>query len=131
MLATLAKFAIVPRIADAVAFAETNLVLLLRHRETGVDLDLSLAWSTFEHDALATSTITSFGRVRAPMCTPESLVVFKAIAGRPKDVEDAEALLALYPDIDRQRVRHACGRAFSTSRSARDPECFDETLKRT
>jgi hypothetical protein len=55
--------------------------------------------------ALAAATLTTFGRVRAPMCTPEDLVVFKAIAGRSKDVEDAEALLALYPEIDRERVR--------------------------
>jgi hypothetical protein len=80
-------------------------VLLLRHQETGVDLDVSLAWSAFQQEALVASTLTAFGRVRAPMCTPENLVVFEAIAGRPKDIEDAEAFLVLYPDIDRERVR--------------------------
>jgi hypothetical protein len=39
------------------------------------------------------------------MCTAEDLIVFKAIAGRPKDAQDAEALLALYPQIDRAYVR--------------------------
>jgi hypothetical protein len=39
--------------------------------------------------------VDRFGRVYVPLCLPERLVVFKAIAGRPKDVEDAEALLAL------------------------------------
>jgi len=39
------------------------------------------------------------------MCTAEDLIVFKSIAGRPKDVEDAEALLILYPDINHARVR--------------------------
>jgi hypothetical protein len=130
-LKTLAEFGVIPRIADAQAFAEANLVLLLRHQATGVDLDVSLAWSAFEHDALATSTITSFGRVRAPMCTPESLVVFKAIAARPKDVEDAEALLALYPDIDRARVRR---RVAELSALADAPEiltALDDLLART
>jgi len=70
-----------------------------------LDLDVSFAWSTFEQDALAASTLTQFGRVRAPMCTAEDLIVFKSIAGRPKDVEDAEALLILYPDINHARVR--------------------------
>ena len=131
LLETLAKFAIAPRIADAAAFAEANLVLLLRHQETGVDLDVSLAWSAFEHDALATSTLASFGRVRVPMCTPESLLVFKAIAGRPKDTEDAEALLALYPDIDRARAR---ARVAELAALAEVPEilvAFDALLKRT
>jgi hypothetical protein len=131
VLKTLAEFDVRPRIEDAQAFAEANLVLLLRHQATGVDLDVSLAWSAFEHDALATATITAFGSVRAPMCTPESLVVFKAIAGRPKDVEDAEALLALYPDIDRARVRR---RVAELSELAEAPEiltALDHLLART
>jgi hypothetical protein len=105
LLKLLAAYDIGPRIPDALAFAEANLVLLLRHQTTGVDLDVSFAWSAFEHDALATSTLSSFGSVQAPMCTAENLVVFKAIAGRPKDIEDAQALLALYPKIDRAHVR--------------------------
>jgi hypothetical protein len=131
LLETLEKFAIVPRIADAAAFAEANLVLLLRHQETGVDLDVSLAWSAFEHDALATSTVTSFGRVRAPMCTPESLVVFKAIAGRPKDTEDAEALLALYPDIDRARVRARVAELAALADAPEILTALDDLLLRT
>jgi hypothetical protein len=105
LLQTLSAHGIEPRIADALAFADANLVLLLRHGPTGVDLDVSLAWSTFEHEALAASTLTRFGAIRAPMCTAENLIVFKAIAGRPKDMQDAEALLALYPQIDRSYVR--------------------------
>ncbi|HEX3597630.1 MAG TPA: nucleotidyl transferase AbiEii/AbiGii toxin family protein [Polyangiaceae bacterium] len=96
---------IAPRIDDALSFARVNLVLLVRHEPTGVDLDVSFGWSAFEHEALATCTLTKFGSVRIPVCTPENLVVFKAIAGRPKDAEDAEALLALYPEIDIARVR--------------------------
>ena len=38
LLQNLAAFSIVPRIDDAVSFAEANLVLLLRHEESGVDL---------------------------------------------------------------------------------------------
>lgn len=99
------KHGIVPRIPDASSFAQKNLVLLMRHDETGVDLDVSFAWSAFEHEALADRTLTDFGSVRVPMCTPANLIVFKAIAGRPVDLADAEALLTLYPDIDIARAR--------------------------
>jgi hypothetical protein len=105
LLSVLARHDIVPRIEQAAAFAQQNLVLLLRHAPTGVDLDVSLAWSSFEQEAIAACTQTRFGRVRAPMSTPDDLVVFKAIAGRPKDVEDAEALLVLHPSIDIPRTR--------------------------
>lgn len=112
-------YGIRPRIRDALAFARANLVLLLRHQATGVDLDVSFAWSPFEHDALSTAKRMQFGRVRVPMCTPENLVVFKAIAGRARDAEDAEALLVLYPDIDVARVRR---RVSELSKLAEAPE---------
>jgi hypothetical protein len=105
VLQLLARRSIVPRIDDALEFAQENLVLLLRHRPTGVDLDVSFAWSGFEHEALAAATITDFGKVRAPMCAPADLIVFKAIANRAKDVDDATALLDLYPKIDLAKVR--------------------------
>lgn len=94
-----------PRIADAIAFARESLVLLMRHTRTGVDLDISLAWSDFEIDALRTAEQIAFGRARVPMSSVASLVVFKAIAARPRDLEDIEALLVLHPEVDLSGVR--------------------------
>jgi hypothetical protein len=96
---------IVMRMADAEAFAATNLVLLARHHPTQVDLDLSLGWTTFEHEAIAAGSMTRFGRVSVPMARVDDLLVFKAIAGRPRDIDDAVTLLTLYPDVDMIRVR--------------------------
>lgn len=105
VLRALAKKRIVPRIEDAERFARESLVLLLRHEPTAVDFDVSLAWTDFEHEAIGAASVTSFGAVTAPMARPEDLVVFKAIAGRPKDIEDATALLTLYPRMDLSRLR--------------------------
>ena len=101
----LAKKRIVPRIDNAERFASESLVLLLRHSPTGVEFDVSMAWTDFEHAAIAASSVAAFGVVKAPMARPEDLVVFKAIAGRPKDIEDAAALLVLYPKLDRTWLR--------------------------
>lgn len=105
LLAELAKTDIRPRIDDALAFAKANLVLLVRHEPTGVDLDVSLAWSAFEHAALEARRTARFGRVDVPMATPTDLVVLKTLAGRPKDLEDVEALLVMFPDVDLRRAR--------------------------
>ena len=105
LLSILGKKRIHPRIEDAAAFARENLVLLLRHEPSGVDFDVSFAWTEFEYEALEAATVATFGTVKAPMARPEDLVVFKAIAGRGKDMDDVVALLALYPKLDLGRVR--------------------------
>src|SRR5262245_55669027 len=40
LVAELSEAGIVPRITDAIAFAEENQVLLARHSESGVDIDV-------------------------------------------------------------------------------------------
>ena len=119
LLRVLARKRIVPRIPDADQFARESLVLLLRHATTEVDFDVSLAWTEFEQEAIEHASTASFGSVKAPMARPEDLVVFKAIAGRPKDLEDTTALLVLYPSIDRARVRE---RVKQLARLADEPE---------
>lgn len=101
----LAGQGIEPRIADALKFAEQHLVLLLRHSPSGVDIDLSFGWTSFEHEAIAGATREQYGTVSAPVASAQSLVILKLIAGRPKDLEDAAALLLLHPDIDPKAVR--------------------------
>ena len=70
------------RIARAEQFARESLVLLLRHEPSGVQFDVSFAWTDFEWEAISAASIASFGVVKAPMAQPEDLIVFKAIAGR-------------------------------------------------
>jgi hypothetical protein len=105
LLRRLAKKRIVPRIDDAEAFVRESMVLLLRHDPTGVEFDISFAWTAFEHDAIEASTDATYGSVVAPMARAEDLVVFKAMAARPVDIEDASALLLMHKDIDLDRVR--------------------------
>ena len=105
MIRALTTRRIVPRIADAEAFASERLVLLLRHEPTGVDLDLSFGWTRFEHEALEARSDATYGSVVAPMARAEDLVIFKAMAARPKDIEDATSLMLMYKEIDVDRVR--------------------------
>jgi hypothetical protein len=102
----LAEVGIVPRIADAIAFAEESQVLLVRHTESGVDIDVSLAWLPFELEALAAASSESLGGVRTSIAMPEDLIIFKAVAWRPQDQQDVERLLALYGSrVDLDRIR--------------------------
>jgi hypothetical protein len=119
LLAVLHRYEILPRIDDAETFAAANLVLLARHQPTQVDLDLSFGWTAFEREALASRANTLYGTVSAPMARVEDLLVFKAIAGRSRDVDDAVTLLTLYPKADLDRVR---GRVTALAELAEAPD---------
>jgi hypothetical protein len=118
LLRALGRSKIVPRIENAERFARENLVLLLRHAPSHVDLDVSLGWTSFELEALEACENVRFGSVSAPMASPADLVIFKALAGRPKDVDDSLTLLLLHADIDLARVRRRVG---ELSRLAEEP----------
>lgn len=47
---------LMPRLPDAEAFARRNRVLLLRHAESGVDVDISLGALPFKEQAVARAT---------------------------------------------------------------------------
>lgn len=105
LLAAAAASGLQPRIDDPLAFAKTSGVLLLRHAATGIDVDVALASLPFERDAIARARPTTVGGVTVPLVTPEDLVILKAVAGRPRDLVDIEAVLAATPKLDRRRVR--------------------------
>lgn len=97
---------IYPRMDDVLAFARRNQVLLLVHRPTGVELDLSLAWLPFEQQALARRMVVRFRDLELRVCDPEDLIVYKLVAARPLDLEDARQIaLRHHTRIDRERVR--------------------------
>jgi len=95
-----------PRIERADEFARQRLVLLLRHRPSGVRLDLSLAWLPFERDALARASSFDFGGVNVRVVTVEDLIVLKAVAWRLRDRDDIERLLIRHGrSVDLQQIR--------------------------
>jgi hypothetical protein len=83
-----------PRLADAVAFALENRVLPVRVVEGG-DADISLGLPGYEEQAIARAVDYDLGQGRVVrLCSPEDLIVHKALAGRPQDVLDIEGVVA-------------------------------------
>jgi hypothetical protein len=96
---------IVPRISDAEGFARRSRVLLFVHQKSGIKIDVSLGELPFEIEAFERSSEFSIGKVSFRLPTPEDLVILKAIAHRPKDLLDIQALVDAHPDLDRDRIR--------------------------
>lgn len=99
------RFGFKSRISDALNFAKTNRVLLLRHAKSGIDIDISLAALPFEEESFARLKRVKIGRLSIPLPTPEDLMIMKAVAHRPKDLIDIEAIIDCHKKIDYARVK--------------------------
>jgi hypothetical protein len=95
---------IVPRIQNAEDFARKNSVLLLRYVPTETEIDLSLGIMPFEEEMVARGSVKSFAGLSVRLPTPEDMIIMKAIAHRPKDLEDIRTIVDKYPDLDHHRI---------------------------
>jgi hypothetical protein len=104
-LAAAPRFGIVARIDDALSFAQEARVLLLRHAQSAVDIDLILGGLPFERSVVdhGITYVVAGATLRLPRV--EDLLVMKAVAHRPRDLQDVDALLAAHPEADLISVR--------------------------
>ena len=96
---------IMTRIADAESFARKNRVLLLQHQTSGINIDISLGILPFETEMVARSKELTVGSLRLRLPSPEDLIILKAVAHRPQDLMDIQAVAASHPDLDKERVQ--------------------------
>lgn len=105
-LPTGAACGFVPRISDAIDFARTRRVLLLQHQPTGVTIDLSCGVLPFEEELIARAHTLTIGSLKLKVATPEDLIIMKAVAHRPRDIADIEAILNMEQHLDLERIRY-------------------------
>lgn len=93
-----------PRIQNAEEFARKNRILLLKHVPTETDIDISLGILPFEEEMVERGSVQSFANLSVRLPTPEDLIIMKAIAHRPKDLEDIRTIAENYPNLDLGRI---------------------------
>ncbi len=104
LMALARRFSLLPRAADAESFARQNLVLLLQHVPSKIPVDLSLAMQPFEIEAAERSVVKEIEGQPVRVPDVSSMLVYKVLAGRPKDLEDADALLETKSSVDVARI---------------------------
>jgi hypothetical protein len=104
LLRMASRFSLRPRIPDAEAFARENLVVLLEHAPTKTPIDVSLALQPFEIEAARSAEVVNFAGVSIRVPSLTALLVYKMLAARPQDLQDAAALIAAKRPFDRERV---------------------------
>ncbi len=95
---------IIPRIQNAEEFARKNRVLLLKHSPTETDIDISLGILPFEEQVVERGNTKTFANLSARLPTREDLIILKAVAHRPKDLEDIRVIAKSFPNLDIQRI---------------------------
>jgi hypothetical protein len=120
------RHGLAPRIDDPLGFAARSRMLLLRHVATAIQVDISLGALPFEREAVERSSVVKVGSLRLPLVTAEDLVIMKAVARRPQDIGDIEAVLDRHPNLDLSRIRHHL-REFSSVLEM--PEIYDDFEK--
>jgi hypothetical protein len=122
------RFGIVPRIDNPLEFARRSRVLLMKHLASGIDIDLTFGGLPFEEDAVSNSGRHEIAGLSVRLPRVEDLLIMKAIAHRPKDLQDIEGLLNAHPRADVGRVRQWV-REFSAAAGMSDMlDEFDKLL---
>jgi hypothetical protein len=130
-VSTAARHGILPRIENPLDFARRSRVLLMRHVESGIDIDVTFGGLSFEQAAIDNSKIHDIGGLRVRLPRVEDLLIMKAVARRPKDLQDIEGLLAAHPEVDVATVRHWVSE-FATAMSTSDMlDDFDKLVARS
>lgn len=99
------QYGFMPRIGDPLVFAQKSRVLLVTHKPSDIDIDISFGILPFEEEAVDRAVSTEVAGITIPLPTPEDLVIMKAVAHRPIDMADIQSLIDVQPDIDLRRVR--------------------------
>lgn len=87
-----------PLFAGVEEVVTTAFILPLRHRSTGIRVDLAIGMSGFEREAIRRATRLVVGAGSVPVVTVEDLLIMKALAGRPQDEGDIRGLVELNRD---------------------------------
>jgi hypothetical protein len=118
-VAAAASFRILPRIEDPLEFARRSRMLLLKHTDSDIDIDIALGGLFFEQQAIDRAEVHDMNGIRVRLPRVEDLMIMKAFAHRPKDMEDIKGLLDAHPDADINIVRQWV-REFATAMTMPD-----------
>ena len=100
-----AEEGIEPREKNAAEFAMTSRVLLLRHKNSGIGIDISLGILRLEEEIVERSIRYDAGALIVQLPTPEDLIILKAVAHRPKDMLDIREIVDNNPNLDLARIK--------------------------
>ena len=120
------KFGFQSRQKDALEFAQQNRVLWVKHQPTSIDVDISFGLLPFERDIFKRAKKIKIANFTISLPSPEDLIIMKAVAHRPIDMEDIRSILEVNPNLDFKRIKTTV-KEFADVLEA--PEIFNDLKK--
>ena len=99
------KFGFAPRIDNAIKFAQKNRVLLIKHINSSIGIDISFGALPFEEECIKRSRKIRLANINLPLPSAEDLIIMKAVSHRSKDIIDIESIVDANPNLDIQRIK--------------------------
>jgi hypothetical protein len=90
---SLEQTAFVPLFPGVAEVVQRAFILPLRHRVTGVKVDLAIGLSGFEQLAVSRAKFMKLAGREVMVATAEDLIIMKSVAGRPQDEQDLQGLV--------------------------------------
>jgi len=92
-------------VEDAGAFVRRTMVLPCREETSGIRIDLIFAQSGYGQEALRRVQRVPFGATEVCFASTEDVIIYKVIAGRPRDLEDCRRIWLKNPQRDEGYIR--------------------------
>lgn len=124
------NFGIVPRIDQAVDFARRSRVLLLKHAQSDIAIDVILGGLPFEQEAVDRARAHRVGDITVRLPRVEDLIIMKVIAHRDKDMQDVEGLLDAHPEVNFDEIRQYVSEFAAATSMSELIEDFERLLQR-
>ena len=94
-------------VKDPITFASDTNVLLIQDIETGIRVDLIFTFIEFERKAIEEADEIEFMDKKIRNVSVENLIIYKMLAGRERDKEDVEMILAQkIEELDMLKISH-------------------------
>lgn len=90
-------------------FMKETMVLPCRDPGSKVRVDFIFSYPTFERTAIARARAVHIQGAEVRVAIAEDLIIFKIIAGRPRDLDDVRGILLKSVDVDLAFVRKILG----------------------
>ena len=85
-------------LSDADEVVRRAFILPLRHRTTGVKVDMAIGLSGFEQQLIERAVPVDLAGETVRLTTAEDLLLMKLLAGRPRDLQDATGIVRVQGD---------------------------------